>query len=571
MRRPQKQPPSSPSWSAQQSVVTSVPPIGRLHRAAAPRRRTAVRTAAALAVVLALAAGGSRWAGIGPLAGHTSTSSDAPAADPAAVAQARAFLADWSRNRYAAAAARTTAPSEADRILDSFTSGLDIERPRLSTGPAQAGKDGAVDVPFTAHMPVKGLGTWTYSSELPLRRDTSGTWTIDWALSVVHPHLTTTAKFSLVREDGPAAPRVNDRTGKPLTADDHPALAPVLERFAAADGPAGPRGAVELVDRVTGEIKGTEVRFGPDPSGEAVATTLDGSWQSAAENALRHDAGGKNASLVVLRVDNGAILALANSPADGFNRAVSGTYAPGSTWKLVTSSALLLKNAVTPATVVDCPRYLTVGKQFHNVETSEFHGATFAKDFAESCNTAFISLRDRLGSTELGDVARTYFGVGQDWHIGVPSYDGSVPAPKDETEKAASMIGQARLQANPLIMASVTATAASGHFHQPHLVPGTPDTTSTRPLPARITTALRSMMRTTVTGGTARLLADLPGSVGAKTGTAEVSDTAPNNGWLVVHRGNIAIACVVEAGVTGGGSAGPIVHDILRAMPDDPS
>lgn len=45
-----------------------------------------------------------------------------------------------------------------------------------------------------------------------------------------------------------------------------------------------------------------------------------------------------------------------------------------------------------------------------------------------------------------------------------------------------------------------------------------------------------------------------------------MTEDGPNNGWLVAYRGNVAIACLVEAGITGGGSAGPIVHDILAAV-----
>ncbi|GAA2274440.1 hypothetical protein GCM10010415_47220 [Streptomyces atrovirens] len=176
-----------------------------------------------------------------------------------------------------------------------------------------------------------------------------------------------------------------------------------------------------------------------------------------------------------------------------------------------------------------------------------------------------MSLCGKLDEGELGEVAKKYFGVGQTWHVGVPSYDGSVPVPRDATEKAASMIGQGRVQANPLIMASVTATAVSGTFHQPSLVDGTEDTTATTPLPPEVATQLRELMRATVTEGTARVLADLPGAVGAKTGTAEVSDEQDNNGWMVAHRGNV---CVVEEGVTGGGSAGPVIRSLLSAVPE---
>lgn len=528
------------------------------------QRFSSFKAATAVAVVLAVATGVAYVADIGPF-------DDGADVDPAAAEQARAFLADWSSSRFDGAAARTTAPTRAQEVLRNFTAGLDIDKPHLTAASAGQGKDGIVNVPFTAKMPVTGLGTWTYRSQLPVQRQQDGTWKVHWQLSLVHPHLSDTAKFRLEREDTTPA-KAEDRNGVSLNGDAYPSLQPLLPQL--AGGSSGPRGAIRLIDRTSGNIEKTEKTFGKEskaPSGKPVTTTLDATWQAASDKALATKADGKNASLVALRVDNGEILAMANSPATGFNRAVSGTYAPGSTWKLVTSSALLLKNAVAPDDIVDCPKHLTVGKEFHNVETSEFPGATFRKDFTESCNTAFISLRDRLGNTELGDVAHKYFGVGQNWHVGIPSYDGSVPVPKDETEKAASMIGQGRIQANPLIMASVTATASSGRFHQPTILAGTEDATSTSPLPDKVVDQVNSMMRDTVTSGTAHVLADLPGDIGAKTGTAEVSDDTPNNGWLVARRGNVVVACVVEQGVTGGGSAGPILHQLLSAVPDDPS
>ncbi|MFF9806662.1 penicillin-binding transpeptidase domain-containing protein [Streptomyces coeruleorubidus] len=525
-------------------------------------RRTALRAVTAGAV-LAVAAGGAFAAGLGPFARDTGP-------DPAAGKQARAFLADWAAGRLPSAAGRTTSPGTAQRVLDSFTTGLDISKPKFTAESAAQGEDGTVTVPFTARMPVEGLGTWTYESKLSLRERSDGGWRVDWKLSLVHPRLSDTEKFRLEREET-KPPEATDREGTALSGAEFPSLGPVMARLGGGGEGTGPRGAIHLVDRTTGKVERTEATFGARTVRDAgpVRTTLDADWQAAAEEALAAHADGKNAALVALRIDDGEILAVANSPSSGFNRALSGTYAPGSTWKIVTSSALLLKDAVAPDDVVDCPKYLTVGKRFQNVELSEHPGATFRKDFTESCNTAFISLRDRLDDGELGDVARKYFGVGQEWHVGAPSYDGSVPVPKDETEKAASMIGQGRVQANPLIMASVTATAVSGTFHQPSLTEGNEDTTSTAPLPEGVVAQLRAMLRATVTDGTARVLSDLPGGIGAKTGTAEVSDDQDNNGWLVAHRGNVAVACVVEEGVTGGGSAGPVVRGLLAAVPGD--
>ncbi|MGW7069268.1 penicillin-binding transpeptidase domain-containing protein [Streptomyces sp. NPDC054855] len=550
--------------------MTDVAPLtGHGRRPAGPGSRgpgKGTRVVVVAGLTLALAAGIGYAAELGPF-------DPGPAIpDPEATRQARAFLAGWEAGRMSRAAALTSSPEQAERVLNSFTAGLDISGPDLTPGAAKTGEDGTVTVAFTAKMPVTGLGTWRYASALPLRKQDDGTWKVEWALSLVHPKLSSTEKFRLEREDT-AGPEINDRDGNTLSSKTHPSLGPLLPQIAGGAG-AGPRGAVRLVDRATGEVKGTEATFGKKsdrPADRPVTTTLDATWQSAAEKALAAEADGKDAALVALRIDDGEILAVANSPSSGFNRAVSGTYAPGSTWKIVTTSALLLKNAVALDDVVDCPKYLTVGKRFQNVEASEHRGATFRKDFTTSCNTAFISLRDKVDDKELGEVAGKYFGVGQKWGVGISSYDGSVPTPRDQTEKAASMIGQGRVQANPLIMASVTATAVSGTFHQPSLTGGAEDTTNTTPLPREVVTQLRELMRTTVTDGTASVLADLPGEVGAKTGTAEVSDDAPNNGWFVAYRGNVAVACVVEKGVTGGASAGPVIRSLLGAVPDDPS
>ncbi|MCD9195314.1 penicillin-binding transpeptidase domain-containing protein [Streptomyces albireticuli] len=543
------------------SPASADAPVTRAGR----RRRTALLTSAA-AVALAAATGGAYAAGWGPFA------TGAPSSDPAALTQARAFLADWAAGRLTEAGGRTTSPGPAESTLRNFTAGLEIGKPVLIASTATTGRDGTVTVPFTAKMPVTGLGTWTYASKLPLREQRDGTWKVDWALSLVHPKLNGTDKFRLERGTTEAV-EVSGRGGAPLSGRTYPSLAPVIARLGKAAG-GGPRGSVQVVDRVTGEAKGTVAIFGGAPARTAdgpVRTTIDPVWQAAAEKALAAKSQGKNAALVALRADTGEILAMANSPASGFNRAVSGTYAPGSTWKIVTSTALLLKGAVEPGTVVDCPKYLTVGKQFHNVELGEHRGATFAQDFTESCNTAFISLRDKLGDREPADVARKYFGIGQKWNIGIPSFDGAAPATGDATDKAAAMIGQGKVLGNPLTMASVTATAASGTFRQPTLLPGTHGTTTTTPLPKDVTDRLRAMMRATVTEGTAKGLADLPGDVGAKTGTAEVSEQAPNNGWIAAHRGGIAVAAVVEGGLSGSASAVPLVHDVLAAVPADRS
>ncbi|MFW6692623.1 penicillin-binding transpeptidase domain-containing protein [Streptomyces sp. MAR4 CNX-425] len=523
-----------------------------------PRARRRRRRGPVLAAVALVLAGGGYWAW-----GADGGEDGGGAADPGARRTAERFLDGWAAGRLGAAARLTDSPAEAERILASFTEGLEIEDPKLTAGEARADGDDGAEVTYTAKMPVRGLGTWTYDATLPLARAGDGdAWRVRWELAAVHPKLTETEKFRLVREESAELDAV-DRDGAAVSAADHPSMAGVLGL-----GGGRPQGAVQVVDRHTGEVRSTEARFGPRRgAGDGpVRTTVDAELQGAAEEALARHADGRNAGLVALDMDSGEVLAAANSPATGFNRAFQGTYAPGSTWKVVTTAALLNKGAVSPGTTVDCPRYLTVGKRFHNVETSEIPGATFREDFIHSCNTAFVALRDSLGDEEMTEFARRYFGIGEVWQTGVPSFDGEVPVPRDETEKAAALFGQGRLRANPLVMASVTATAATGTFRQPVIVAGQEPTATAEPLPDGVVEQLRALMRDTVTEGSAQVLAGLPGDVGAKTGTAEVTATGPNNGWLVAYRDGVAVACVVEDAESGSGDAGPVVREVLAAV-----
>ncbi|MEV5972613.1 penicillin-binding transpeptidase domain-containing protein [Streptomyces sp. NPDC051921] len=470
---------------------------------------------------------------------------------------ARAFLASWASGDLAAAGRLTDSPAKAEQTLRNFTAGLEIAKPRLTAGAARAEGDAGARVAFAARLPVADLGVWSYGSELGVARTDAG-WRVRWELPLVHPQLNEKQRFKLVEEESGELAAL-DREGRAISAAEHPSLVSVLGL-----GRGKPRGEVRVVDRITGETRATAVRFGVAAGGGPVRTTIDARVQRAAERALARHLEGRNAGLVAVRIDSGEVVAVANGPAAGFNRAFQGTYAPGSTWKVVTSAALLSKGAVSPSSRVDCPKFLTVGKQFHNVETSEIPGATFRQDFIHSCNTAFVALRGRLADDEMTAFAKEHFGIGAEWRTGVGSVDAEVPVPGGETEKAAALFGQGRLRTNPLAMASVTATAVSGTFHQPLLVRGTEQPrVETRRLSPGVVAQLRSLMRDTVTDGSAKVLAGVPGEVGAKTGTAEVTEDGNNNGWLVAYDDEIAVACVVEGAQSGSGSAGPVIRDLL--------
>ena len=323
--------------------------------------------------------------------------------------------------------------------------------------------------------------------------------------------------------------------------------------------------ARRVVLRVEGTARDTLLRRGGRAAGD-VRTTLDLRAQQAAERALgdRSD----EAALVAVRPSTGDVLAVANRPtSSAFDRAVEGRYAPGSTFKVV-STAALLRDGLSTRKTVDCPRALTVGgRPFRNFEGGAGGAVPFAQDFAQSCNTAFVSLAPRLGASDLREVARDY-GLGEPLPLAVRAPRASVPVVHDLASRAAAMIGQDRILASPLSMAGVAATVAAGRWHAPRLLRSDPRRTGPA-LPARERDALRSLMRRVVTSGTGTAAAGVPGAVRGKSGTAEFGNADPprTHAWFIAYRGDVAVAVLVENGRAGGAVAAPIAARFLRALP----
>lgn len=102
------------------------------------------------------------------------------------------------------------------------------------------------------------------------------------------------------------------------------------------------------------ELLAVTATDGPD-----LALTFDTAIQQAGDDALTGStAGNGNAALVAMDTSTGNILAVANTPATGENRALTGRYAPGSTFKAVSTLALL-DSGLTPAETVPCPATAT--------------------------------------------------------------------------------------------------------------------------------------------------------------------------------------------------------------------
>jgi cell division protein FtsI/penicillin-binding protein 2 len=312
--------------------------------------------------------------------------------------------------------------------------------------------------------------------------------------------------------------------------------------------------------------------FAEEPTpGRPLRLTLDLRTQQVAERLLA-DVGPASA-VVAMRPSTGDILAAANGPGtDGYNMATFGQFAPGSTFKSVSSLALV-REGLSPSTTVPCTDRIVVdGKAFENYDDYPAGGLgriPLRTAVANSCNTAFISQAGKLSDDALVDAAAS-LGLGVDHDLGFPAYFGSVEPPASETEAAADVIGQGKVLASPMAMATVIASIQSGSTVLPRLVKDWEVEQADVPeLTSQEASALRSMLRGVVTSGSGSLLADVPGGpVIAKTGTAEFERDGRllTHAWMIAARGDLAVAVFVDEGSSGSGTAGPILESFLRSL-----
>jgi cell division protein FtsI/penicillin-binding protein 2 len=324
-----------------------------------------------------------------------------------------------------------------------------------------------------------------------------------------------------------------------------------------------------------------EVLFHADPKvGAELRTTLDQRVQSAADAALAGQP--HKASVVAIRVSDGAILAVANGPDGGdLNLAFTASVPSGSTFKMVAALGVLETGKVTPDTVVDCPQVFTVdGRSFTNEGGYQLGPVPLHVAFAKSCNTAFASLAPDLGVDGLRRAA-TSLGIGTTWNLGTEVFTGSVGANESAVDAAAAAFGQGTTLVSPVSLAAAAAAVARGSWRAPHLfaqLPAgapapKPGTAGDAPadgaaLPAGPVAALQGMMREVVTSGTGTGLVGVPGpTVQAKTGTAEYDNNpADTHAWVIGWQGDIAFAVFVDDGGDSGATAVPIAATFLRAL-----
>ncbi|MGW2963315.1 penicillin-binding transpeptidase domain-containing protein [Streptomyces sp. NPDC001220] len=483
---------------------------------------------------------------------------------------ARTFLASWQQGKVTQAAAVTDDAQACVRLLTGYAKDAHVKDVTLTEGARTGAK-----VPFSVKATVSYKGVskpLSYDSSFSVvRRTSDGKPVVDWHAAVVHPDLADGDTLA-TGESGTPPIKALDRDGGEITTAKYPSLGTVLDGLREKFGKkAGGKAGVELrVVRGKASQKAklsdkTLLELSKGTPG-TVKTTLSPTLQAAAEKQVTTQ---KNASVVVMRPSTGEIYAVANS-SHGFNVAFQGSLAPGSTMKIVTSTMLFEKGLITPDASHPCPKtYKLAGWTFHNDDDSEIKKGTFKLAFGASCNNAFINFAPKLSNSDLTTEAQQVYGLGMNnWAIGVPTFDGSVPV-QSGAQMGASLIGQGGVRMNPLNMASVASTVESGVFHQPYLVSPSVDNRTvakaSRTMSAKTQSELKEVMQYTAAYGTAaKAMAGLGPDYGAKTGSAEVDGQKKPNGWFTAYKGDLVGAGVVQAGGHGGDTAGPIVAALLK-------
>ncbi|MDH2425681.1 penicillin-binding protein 2 [Sphaerisporangium sp. TRM90804] len=357
---------------------------------------------------------------------------------------------------------------------------------------------------------------------------------------------------------------------------------------------------------------------GKPPLGAAVDLTLVPKAQEAAYRGMQRS--GKRGAVVAMDPKTGAIQTMVSVPSYDpnliavpdkakaaaaynkldandneplINRAINKTYAPGSTFKVVTTAAYLSDDDSRDVnTTVDAPDQLPLPGT--NITLRNYHGescggrTTLIDALTISCNTAFGSMALEMGYDRLSEQAAK-FGIGKPLAIPLEVTASSLGRDEGKAALAQTSIGQRSNQMTPLQMAMVAAGVANqGTVMRPYLVnkvisPDGDEIAAARPreldeaVSPEIADELEQMMISVVETGTGGA-AKIPGvTVAGKTGTAETEKGAASHAWFISYAPaddpKVAVAVFVESGsagndATGGAVAAPIARDVMQAVLD---
>jgi len=343
---------------------------------------------------------------------------------------------------------------------------------------------------------------------------------------------------------------------------------------------------------------------GSSKKGDSLVLTVDSRLQRAATDAL----GEQRGAVVAMDPKTGAVLALVSYPtfdpnvtvplkgrdtetawaalnadpdAPLVNRATTGLYPPGSSFKVVTGSAVLDLGVVTPQSLFDCKgRLLVQGFTIYDFSRRGHELLDFARAMVVSCNVTFAEVGLRLGAEALVRYAELY-GFNRVIPFDLPVAESHIQSPDtmDKVALASSAIGQAQDLATPLQMALVASGVANdGEVMQPYLVDEVQDYNGKiikQFSPKRWDRVIKAETAQTLTGIMVKVVDEGTGTraridgvdVAGKTGTAEVEGKEPHAwfiGFAPAYDPKVAVAVLLEQGGEGGVTAAPIARQVIE-------
>lgn len=331
---------------------------------------------------------------------------------------------------------------------------------------------------------------------------------------------------------------------------------------------------------------------------DGIRTTLDKELQQAVEDII--DEVSNDCAVVVLDSDSGGVAAMACTPGfdpndiDSYlggkgdelmNKATQGEYAPGSIFKIVVAAAAL-ENGVSINQTFDCEGTTEVGGLSIGCETGgqTGHGQiSFEDAFAQSCNSFFIKLGQRVGADEILSMAEK-LKLGECALEGYPQESaGHLMTSQERYGDAIGnlSIGQGETLVTPLQVARMTNIIANGGIDTGVQLLMEDDSDEEQVISQTTAKTIGEMMEKVTVSGTAGGLElindDGSPKAAVKTGTAEYSAEGEDktHGWITgytpCNEPEYVITVFVEGGISGAGSAGPVFEKIVEYLQDSGS
>ena len=346
-----------------------------------------------------------------------------------------------------------------------------------------------------------------------------------------------------------------------------------------------------------GKILSSEVTKEPIP-GHTVRLTIDKNVQVSAQNALMETIKQLNkdkifanaGAAVAVNVKTGGVLAAVNCPTYTyeqyennyeslvkdtkgrplFDRAFTGAYPPGSTFKPAVACAALQEGVITSTETITCVRKYRYFKDYQP-NCMHFHGGiTLIPALSKSCNYFFFETGRRLGITKMNSYCKK-LGLGVKTGVEVSESAGTLAGSESRAEwyegyTLSAAIGQSDNAFTPLQLATYTATIAnSGVRYKTTLIDkimsysqdkvikqSKPEIIDTVKLDENVINQVKKGMLSVTEDGTgSRVFADYPITVGGKTGTAETAKGADHTVFIAFapyENPEIAVAVIIEHG-----------------------